>query len=71
MDIGNLLEEGFIAMILIEEMIQDLRKTIGAQIKKIQKMFNKDLELNSKHTEMNNTITEMKNTLEGTYRTVT
>ena len=36
-EIGNLLEEGFIVMILIEEMIQDLKKTIGAQIKKIQK----------------------------------
>ena len=37
-----------------------------AQIKKIQEMFNKELEdLKNKHTEMNNTITEMKTTLEG------
>ena len=37
-----------------------------AGIKKIQEMFNKDLEeLKNKQTEMNNTITEMKNTLEG------
>ena len=75
-EIGNLLEEGFIVMILIEEMSQDLRKTIGAQIKKIQKkMFNKDLEeLKNKHTEMNNTITEMKIQilpLEGIYSTIT
>ena len=37
-----------------------------AKIKKMQEMFNKDLEeLKNKQTEMNNTITEMKNTLEG------
>ena len=74
-EIGNLLEEGFIVMILIEEMIQDLKKTIGAQIKKIQKkVFNKDLEeLKNKQTEMN-TITEMKIQflpLEGIYSTIT
>ena len=37
-----------------------------AQTKKIQEMFNRELEdLKNKQTEMNNTITEMKNTLEG------
>ena len=37
-----------------------------AKIKKMQEMFNKDLEeLKKKQTEMNNTITEMKTTLEG------
>ena len=47
-------------------MIQDLGKRMEAQIKKIQEIFNKDIEeLKSKQTEMNNTITEMKNTLHG------
>ena len=37
-----------------------------AKIKKMQDMFNKDLEeLKNKQAEMNNTITEMKTTLEG------
>ena len=37
-----------------------------AKIEKMQQMFNKDLEkLKNKQTEMNNTIIEMKNTLEG------
>ena len=36
------------------------------RIKKMQKLFNKDLEeLKKKQTEINNTIIEMKNTLEG------
>ena len=47
-------------------MIQDLRKRMEAKIKKMQEMFNNDLEaLKNKQTEMSNTITEMKNTLEG------
>ena len=47
-------------------MIQDLGKRMEAKIKKMQKMFNKDLEeLKNKQTEMSNTITEMKTTLEG------
>ena len=47
-------------------MIQDLGKGKEAQIKKIQEMFNKDLEeLKNKETVMNNIITEMKNKLEG------
>ena len=64
MKIGNLPEKEF--RIMIVKMIQDLGKTMEANIEKTQKMFNKDLEeLKNKQTEMNNTITEMKNTLEG------
>ena len=63
-EIGNLPEKEF--GIMIVNMIQDLGKTMEADIKKMQEMFNKDLEeLKNKQTEMNNTITEMKNTLEG------
>ena len=63
-EIGNLPEKEF--RIMIVNMIQDLRKRMGAKIEKIQEIFNKDLEeLEEKQTEMNNTITEMKNTLEG------
>ena len=62
-EIGNLPEKEF--RIMIVKMIQDLRKGMEAKIKKIQEMFNKDLEeLKNKQTEMNNTITEMKPTLE-------
>ena len=61
---GNLPEKEFRVMIV--KMIQNLGNRMEAQIEKIQKMFNKDLEeLKNKQTEMNNTITEMKNTLEG------
>ena len=43
-------------------MIQNL----GNRMKKIQEMFNKELEeLKSKQTMMNNTINEIKNSLEG------
>ena len=43
-----------------------------AKIKKMQEMFNKDLEeLKNKQTEMNNTITGMKNKLEGINSTIT
>ena len=50
---------------MIVKMIHDLGKRIEASIEKMQEMFNKDLEkLKNKQTEMNNTITEMKNTLE-------
>ena len=39
---------------------------MDTQTKKIQEMFNKEIEnVKNKQTEMNNTITEMKNTLEG------
>ena len=64
MEIGNLPEKEF--RVIIVKMIQDLGKRMEAQIKKIQEIFNKDIEeLKSKQTEMNNTITEMKNTLHG------
>ena len=69
-EIGNLPEKEF--RIMRVKMIQDLGKTMEAKIKKMQKMFNKDLEkLNNKQTEMNNTITEMKTTLEGINSTIT
>ena len=70
MEIGNLPEKEF--RIMIVKMIQDLRKTIEAKIKKMQEMFNKDLEeLKKQQREMNNTITEMKTTLEGTNSIIT
>ena len=63
-EIGNLPEKEF--RIMIVKMIQHLGKRMEAGIKKMQEMFNKDLEeLKNKQTEMNNIITEMKNTLEG------
>ena len=63
-EISNLPEKEF--RIMIVKMIQDLRKRMEAKIKKMQEMFNKDLEeLKDKQTEMNNTIIEMKTTLEG------
>ena len=59
MKIDNLPEKEF--RIMIVKMIQDLRKRMEAKIEKMQKMFNKDLEVSkNKQTEMNNTITEMK-----------
>ena len=45
---------------MIVKMIQDLRKKMEIQIKKIQKMFNKEIKELKKQTEMNNTITERK-----------
>ena len=61
---GNLPEKEFRVMIV--KLIQDLGKRMEAQTKKIQEMFNKELDdINYKQTEMNNTITEMKSTLEG------
>ena len=63
-EIGNLPEKEF--RILIVKMTQDLRKRMEAKIKKMQEMFNKDLEeLKNKQKGMNNTINKMKNTLEG------
>ena len=63
-EIGNLPEKEF--RIMIVKMIQDLGKTMEANIEKMQEMFNKDLEeLKNKQTDVNNTITEMKTTLEG------
>ena len=62
-EIGNLPEKEF--KIMIAKMMQDLGKTMEARIKKMQEMFNKDLEeLKNKQTVMNNTITEIKTTLE-------
>ena len=49
---------------MIVKIIQDLGKRMEAQTKKIQEVFNKELE-DLKNKQMNNTITEMKNTLEG------
>ena len=61
MELGNLPEKEFRVMIV--KMIQDLGKRMEAQTKKIQEMFNKQLEdLKNKERW---TITEMKNTLEG------
>ena len=54
-ELGNLPEKEF--RIMIVKMIQDLGKRIEAKIKKVQEMFNKDLEeLKNTQTEMNNTI---------------
>ena len=59
LEIGNFPEKEF--RIMIVKMIQNLGKRMEAKIKKIQEMFNKDLEeLKNKQTEMNNTIIEMK-----------
>ena len=41
-EIGNLPEKEFRVMVV--KMIQNLRKRLGSQIEKIQKMFNKELE---------------------------
>ena len=63
MEIGNLPEKEFRVMTV--KTMQDLRKRMEAQIKKIQEMFNKGLEdLKNKPTEMKNTITKKKTTLE-------
>lgn len=50
--------------------IQDLRKRMKTQTKKIQEMCNKELE-DLKNKQMNNVMTEMKNTLEGINSRVT
>ena len=60
-EIGNLPEKEI--RIMIVKMIQDLWKRMEAKIKKMQEMFNKDLEELKNKQEMNNTITEMKTTL--------
>jgi len=44
-------------------MIQDFGKRTEAEMKKIQEIFNSDLE-ELKNKQMNNTIIELKNTLE-------
>ena len=54
-EIGNLLEKEF--KIMVVKVIQDLGNRMEAKIKKMQEMFNKDIEeLKNKQTEMNNTI---------------
>ena len=58
-EIGNLPEKEFRVMIV--KMIQDLGNRMEAWIKKIQEMFNKDLEeLKNKKSVMHSTITEIK-----------
>ena len=70
--LGNLPKKEFRVMSI--KMIQELGKRMDAQSKKLQEVFNKDLEelillgvcsLKKKQTEVNNIITEVKNTLEG------
>ena len=47
-------------------MIENIRKRMETRIKKLQEMFNKELEdLKSKQTKMDSPISEMNNTLEG------
>ena len=59
-EIRSLPEKEF--RVMIEKMIQNL----GNRMKRIQEMFNMDLEeLKSKQTIMKNTINEIKNSLEG------
>ena len=65
---GNLPEKKFGVMTV--KMIQYPGKRMQAQTKKIQEMFNKDLEHLKNKTEMSNTIAEMKNTLEKTNRII-
>ena len=48
---------------MILKMIQDSGKRTEAEMKKIQEIFNSDLE-ELKNKQMNNTIIELKNTLE-------
>ena len=63
MKIGNLSENDFTVMIV--KMIQDLIERMEAQTKKLQEMFNKELEdLKNRRAEINNTTDGMKNTLE-------
>ena len=42
--------------IMIEKMIQNLRKRIEAKIEKMPEMFTEDLELKNKQAEVNNTL---------------
>ena len=57
---------------MIGKMIQNLKKELGAQIEKIHKMFNEELDdLKSKQMEVNNTITKMKKTPEGSSSRIT
>ena len=58
----NLPEKVF--RVVIVKMIQNLGKRMETEIKKLQEIFNKELEdLKSKQIKMNSTISEMNNTL--------
>ena len=63
MEIGNLPDKEFIVMIV--KMIQDLRKRIDAQSKKIQEFLNKELKNINNQTDLKNKITGMKTVVEG------
>ena len=71
-EIGNLPEKEF--RVMITKKIQNLEKKMELQIniletriKKMQEMFNKDLEeIKKSQLKMNDAINETKNTLEGT-----
>ena len=75
--IGNLPEKEFRIMII--KMIQNLENKMELQInsletniKKMQEMFNKDLEeIKTSQLKMNNAINEIKITLEGTMSRIT
>ena len=56
-EIGNHTEKEI--RIMIEKMIQNLRKRMEAKIEKMPEMFTKDLELKNKQAEMNNTLEEI------------
>ena len=63
-EIGNLPKKEF--RVMIAKMTLKLGNKIEIWIKKIQEMFDRDLEeIKNEQTKMKNTITEMKNTLEG------
>ena len=76
-EIGNLPEKEF--QIMIVKMIQNLEnkmelqiKSLVTKIKKMQEMFNKDLEeIKKSQCIMNNAINEIKSTLEGTNSRIT
>ena len=69
-EIGNPPEKEFRVMTV--KMIWNLGNRMEAWTEEIQEMFNKDLDkLKDKQTDMNNTITEMKNTLEGINNRIT
>ena len=76
-EIGSLTEKEF--RIMIVKMIQNLENKMELQInsletriKKIQEMFNKDLEeIKKSQSIMNNAIAELKGTLEGTNSRIT
>ena len=75
-EIGSLPEKEF--RIMIVKMIQNLENKMELQmhrletkIKKMQEMFNKDLEEIKKKSINNNAIAEIKNTVEGTNSRIT